>query len=202
MPQIAESDRGLCLLARDVPLCLKRRGVETRLVLDGPGAKTVLPDPMLLKEIARAHRCFDALVSGRARSVADLATAKGSATAISAACSPLFFGARIVDAIVPGHQPPDLTAHKLIRRVKLADELEGPESAARVRLSLPDHPSPNRTAKWRQRKPAADVPRMPSPIRVSGSAPATRRGTARVSRLGPLKPWPSRPDGWGARVRT
>jgi hypothetical protein len=24
-----------------------------------------------------------------------------------------------VDAIVSGHQPPDLTAHKLIRRVKL-----------------------------------------------------------------------------------
>ena len=77
MPQIAESDRGLCLLARDVPLCLKRRGVETRLILDGPGAKTVLPDPMLLKEVARAHRCFDALVSGRARSVADLATREG-----------------------------------------------------------------------------------------------------------------------------
>ena len=43
---------------------------------------------------------------------------------------------------------------------------------------------------------------MPSPTGLRFGLRATRRGTARVSRLGPLKPWPSRPDGLGAWIRT
>ena len=35
------------------------------------------PDPVLLKEVKRARRCFDALVSGRIGSVAELASHEG-----------------------------------------------------------------------------------------------------------------------------
>jgi hypothetical protein len=65
------------MLIRDVPLRIKRRGVEMRLVIAGPSSAAANRDPTLLKEIRRAHRCFEALVSGRVRSVAELATAEG-----------------------------------------------------------------------------------------------------------------------------
>jgi hypothetical protein len=42
-----------------------------------PGATD--PDPVLLKEVKRARRCFDDLVSGRTGSVAELAVSKASA---------------------------------------------------------------------------------------------------------------------------
>src|SRR5260221_6239731 len=44
-------------------------------VIEGPSAASANPDPVLVKEIRRAHRCFQALVSGQARSVAELAKA-------------------------------------------------------------------------------------------------------------------------------
>jgi hypothetical protein len=71
-----------CVLTREFPLQIKRRGVEMRFVIDGPDPQASNPDPVLLKEIKRAHRCFDALVCGRSGSVAELA----SAIAMSAAC--------------------------------------------------------------------------------------------------------------------
>ena len=38
-----------------------------------PTRGTTNPDPVLLTEVKRARRCFDALVSGRIASVAELA---------------------------------------------------------------------------------------------------------------------------------
>jgi hypothetical protein len=49
---------------------IKRRGVELRLVVNGDRAKTQKADPALLKAIARAHRWFDDLVTGRVASMA------------------------------------------------------------------------------------------------------------------------------------
>jgi len=65
------------VLLRDVPLRIKRRGVEMRLIIEGLSAVPRNADPVLLKEIRRAHRCFEALVSGQVRSVAELATVEG-----------------------------------------------------------------------------------------------------------------------------
>src|SRR6202030_4120453 len=75
VPSIGEElDLQKAVLVRDVPLRLKRRGVEMRLVIAGPPDSPTTPDPVLLKEIRRAHRCFEALVSGQVGSVAELAT--------------------------------------------------------------------------------------------------------------------------------
>jgi hypothetical protein len=54
------------ILARESTLTIKRRGVETRLVLESGTSKEATVDRVLLKEVARAHRCFEALLSGRA----------------------------------------------------------------------------------------------------------------------------------------
>src|SRR5207237_339975 len=51
------------VLIRDVPLRIKRRGVEMRFVMEAPPASPTNSDPILLKEIRRAHGCFEALVS-------------------------------------------------------------------------------------------------------------------------------------------
>ncbi|HEX5454997.1 MAG TPA: hypothetical protein VFX06_14500 [Stellaceae bacterium] len=50
-------DGPACVLVREFPLRIKRRGVEMKLVIDGPGATATAPDPVLLKAIKRAHRC-------------------------------------------------------------------------------------------------------------------------------------------------
>jgi hypothetical protein len=63
VPSIGEElDLQKAVLVRDVPLRLKRRGVEMRFVIEGPSASPTNSDPVLLKEIRRAHRCFEALV--------------------------------------------------------------------------------------------------------------------------------------------
>ena len=86
----------------------------------GPSASPTNPDPVLLKEIRRAHRCFDALVRGRFGSVAELATIEGSAIGYVSSLLPLaFLAPDIVEAIAAGRQPADLTAHRLIRTMDL-----------------------------------------------------------------------------------
>ena len=50
-----------------------------RFAIDAPDPRATNPDPVLLKEVKRARRCFDALVSRRIGSVAELAVSKASA---------------------------------------------------------------------------------------------------------------------------
>ena len=66
-----------CVFTREFPLRIKRRGVEMRFAIDAPYPRATNPDPVLLKEVKRARRCFDAPVSGRIGSVAELASLEG-----------------------------------------------------------------------------------------------------------------------------
>src|SRR5260221_8914237 len=89
-------------------------------VIEGPSAAPANPDPVLLKEIRRAHGCFQALVSGQARSVAELATVEGVSDRYLSSLLPLaFLAPDMVEAIASGRQPADLTAHRLIRTLDL-----------------------------------------------------------------------------------
>jgi site-specific DNA recombinase len=111
------------VLTREFPLRIKRRGVEMKLVIKGPGPSATSPDPVLLKEIRRAHRCFDALVSGCVKSVAELATLEGVSDRYVSSLLPLaFLAPDIVEAIVAGQQPAELTTHRLIRQLDLPTE--------------------------------------------------------------------------------
>src|SRR3979411_1735958 len=109
-----------CGLVRAGPLRIKRRGVEMGLIIEGLSAVPRNADPVLLKEIRRAHRCFEALASGQVRSVAELATVEGISDRYVSSLLPLaFLAPDIVEAIAAGRQPPDLTAHRVIRTVDL-----------------------------------------------------------------------------------
>jgi hypothetical protein len=61
-----------CVFTREAPLRIKRRGVEMRFAIDASDPRATNPDPVLLNEVKRARRCFDALVSGRISSLAEL----------------------------------------------------------------------------------------------------------------------------------
>jgi hypothetical protein len=126
-PLVAAVDGGVAaaaseelILTREAPLRIKRRGVEMRIVIEGERPPTPKSDPTLIKEIKRAHRCFDALLAGRA-SIAELAKREGVDDRYVSTVLPLaFLSPDIVEAIVAGTQPHDLTATKLVRGIDLA----------------------------------------------------------------------------------
>ena len=108
------------MLICNVPLRIKRRGVEMRLVIEGPSSAAANRDPTLLKEIRRAHRCFEALVSGRVRSVAELATEEGINDRYVSALLPSPCSRRTSSTRLPrAGSRSELTAHRLIRAVDL-----------------------------------------------------------------------------------
>jgi hypothetical protein len=104
-----------------VPASQRRRGVEMRLVLEGAGhGRTSKPDPALIKAVARARRWFDDLVNGRARSFADIAAADRCSERYISRLMPLaFLAPEILEAVLSGTQPANLTAETLTRRAGL-----------------------------------------------------------------------------------
>src|SRR5690242_186162 len=106
LPSPAAPALGEAVLSRAVPLRIQRRGVEMRLVIEGASAGAAKPDPVLLKELRRAHRCFAALLSGEAGSLAELASIEGVSDRYLSRVLPLaFLAPEIVEAIASGQQP-------------------------------------------------------------------------------------------------
>ena len=94
----------------------KRRGVETRLVLPGLAEQNhgSRCDPALLKAIARGRAWFHELATGRARSLQELAKRDGiSRRYIRRLVGLAFLSPRLVEAILKGQQPVELTATRL-----------------------------------------------------------------------------------------
>jgi DNA invertase Pin-like site-specific DNA recombinase len=114
------ADTGSLMLTRELPLRIKRRGVETRLVIEGLSHASTKSDPILLKEIARAYRYFDAVVTGKVTSYSQLSFEEGIDDRYVRRILPLaFLATEIVQAIFAGKHPLDLTAKKLIRAIDL-----------------------------------------------------------------------------------
>src|SRR5215472_5102758 len=49
-----------CVFTREFPLRIKRRRAEMGFAIDASDPRTTNPDPVLLTEVKRARRCFDA----------------------------------------------------------------------------------------------------------------------------------------------
>ncbi len=102
----------------DIPIQLKRRGIEVKLVIQTPHDAPSLPDTKLVSLLADAHRWVDDLAKGRAISVRDLAQQNDRDPSEVSRTLPLaFLAPDIVDAILDGRQPLDLTPHQLKRLV-------------------------------------------------------------------------------------
>jgi DNA invertase Pin-like site-specific DNA recombinase len=99
-----------------IAIALKRRGVEQRLVLDGASAQKTEPDPALINAVTSAHRWFRELATGEVRSIKDLADHHGVDKGdVSRILQLAFLAPDIVDAILEGRHPVELTAYRLKR---------------------------------------------------------------------------------------
>ncbi|MDO8434046.1 MAG: recombinase family protein [Candidatus Binatus sp.] len=106
-------------LKKLLPMQVKRRGVEMRMVLEGDSTPSRVDLP-LLKAVARARRWSQDLIAGRVQSVGEIAKRDGVAARYVRELMPLgFLAPGIVEAIVEGHQPPELTVIDLTRRIDL-----------------------------------------------------------------------------------
>jgi hypothetical protein len=95
-------------LRREIPLRVRRRGIEMRLVIGAVSASVARVDSAILKATARARRWFDELVSGRAASMLEIGKRY-----VSRMIRLAFLAPAIVESIAEGRQPPELTAQFL-----------------------------------------------------------------------------------------
>ncbi len=105
-----------------IPMRFKRRGVEMRLVIAGADGKdrNAKPDAALVKAIARAHRWFEDIATGRAASLGAIARVEGITDRYVGHLLPLaFLSPHIVEAILDGSQPVGLTAEALVKHTDL-----------------------------------------------------------------------------------
>jgi site-specific DNA recombinase len=94
----------------------KRRGVETKLVLPGLAQQNhgSRCNPALVKAIARGRAWFEELASGHARSLHELAKRDGiTRRYIRRLVCLTFLSPELVEAILQGRQPTELTATRL-----------------------------------------------------------------------------------------
>ena len=98
---------------------IRRRGVEMRLVAEGSKTPSRVDQP-LLKAVARAYRWTDDLLSGKVRSVGEIARRERKDYRYVWRVIRLgFLAPKIVEAIVDGRQPETLSAIALTRRIDL-----------------------------------------------------------------------------------
>jgi len=104
-------------VSRMVPMQIRRRGVEMKLIIGGNLQQSRGSDPALVKLIARARRWFDDLVSRKAPSMADIGRhEKVTKRYVSRVVRFALLAPHIVERIVDGRLPPELTAESLLRR--------------------------------------------------------------------------------------
>jgi hypothetical protein len=121
-------------LTRFVPMRMKRRGVEMRLILDGDAGPAARVDLPLLKATARAYRWSDDLVSGQVRSIGEIAKREHlTGRYVRRVMRLAFLAPRIVEAIAERRQPADLTTHEMTQRIDLPPLWSAQEQALGLR---------------------------------------------------------------------
>ena len=101
-------------MTRLVPMQLRRRGVETRMVIAGEAVTAYRTDPALLRALVRGHRWFGELASGRAASTKQIADREGLSDSYVRHVVPLgLLAPAIVESICAGRQSVSLSAERL-----------------------------------------------------------------------------------------
>jgi DNA invertase Pin-like site-specific DNA recombinase len=103
-----------------VPIALRHRGVEIRLVLNNKPAAPSTPDPRLLSMLKQAHQLLQALTDGTALTIADLAAREQmDVSDLSRVIRFAFLAPDLAEAIMEGRQPVELTRRRLSRLPEL-----------------------------------------------------------------------------------
>jgi len=104
------------LIDLTAPIFLKRRGVETKLIMHRGQERAAEPDPELIALIVRAHRWVGQLIRGEIQSARAIAWRdEYHPSEVSRALQLAFLAPDIVEAIVAGRQPVELTPRRLMR---------------------------------------------------------------------------------------
>jgi site-specific DNA recombinase len=120
-------------ITRSFPMQLKRRGVELRLIVSDHNRSAATVDLPLLKAVARAHRWFDEISTGRASSLAEIAAREGlTVRYVGRLIRLAFLAPDIVESIVQGRQPTSLTAEALTRHIELPLEWRSQMAALNI----------------------------------------------------------------------
>lgn len=103
-------------ISHSVPLEIKRRGVEMRLVMAPHNLAPARIDPTLVKTIARAHCWFNDLATGRVGSITEIAQREGVGKSYVGDIIKLaFLPPKFVEQIVAGKQHATMVADHLIK---------------------------------------------------------------------------------------
>lgn len=120
-------------ITRSFLMQLRRRGVELRLIVGDHDRSAGAVDLPLLKAVARAHRWFDELSTGKAKSLAQIATREGLGVRYVGRLIRLaFLAPDIVESIMLGRQPMNLTAETLTRRAEIPFEWRSQQEALNI----------------------------------------------------------------------
>ncbi len=104
------------LIDLTVPVALRRRGVEAMLVVRATQSEAAAPDRNLIALAAQARRWFDQLAGGEVGSIQEIARRDGiDASDVGRNIQLAFLAPDIVEAILAGRQPVELTARRLRR---------------------------------------------------------------------------------------
>jgi hypothetical protein len=115
---VPEMEKNEVTIVRDIPMQMKRRGIEMRLVIGNTGTGRV--DQSLLKTIIRAHKWFNDLASGRVKNLTEIALREGiDRSYVSRMINLAFLAPDITESIMEGRQPADLNIEKLTKRIDL-----------------------------------------------------------------------------------
>jgi site-specific DNA recombinase len=101
-------------MTRPVQLQMRRRGVETRLVLPGEALVAQRTDPALLRALARGYQWFNELAAGTVVSTAQIAAREGVSDSYVRHMVPLaLLAPSVVESICAGRQGVCLSAERL-----------------------------------------------------------------------------------------
>lgn len=100
------------IISLTYPLQMKRRGVETKLIIGGVALSQ--PDPELIKLIAKARDWYDRLKSGDYTSQLEIAVKyKLDGADVSRIFNLAFLSPKIISAVIAGKHPVEMTAQSL-----------------------------------------------------------------------------------------
>ena len=104
------------MIILESPLIIRRRGVEKRLVLTYGNDKLREPNAALVDLVLRANAWLATLTDGSGKTMSDIARDNAiSLTEVSRLMPFAFLAPSIIDAILTGTQPVELTAKRLSR---------------------------------------------------------------------------------------
>ena len=104
------------MITIDMPVKLRRRGVEKKIIIASSNQPSANPDANLIKVVAQGRRWFQQLNSGEARMAKEIAAKNNTDCAnVTRTMQLAFLAPDIIEAILEGRQPPELTAFHLKR---------------------------------------------------------------------------------------